>query len=363
MSKLLSITRQCSAKQAGFSLIEVLIAMGLGMLGILAIMQAFAVTEKYKESTTGTNSAQTNGSIALFSIERDVRMAGYGIASTTALGCGPVQYYYNSNYTSPPGGTLAALRVAPVMITQGSGSTPQDIITTFASTASYRFAPAILTATMASASAAITPDTTTAFAIGDLVMAVNSGTCAIMQVTNVLTSTLEHTNMSGAAPFNPPSGSTLPAFAANSQLFNLGRPQIRTYAVTSSDLTVADWLLTLAGTPSTVIVDEIVDLQAEYGLDDGGGGGTPDDGKVDTYTTVTPTSAAGWQQLLAIRFAVMSRGPFEQPNASGTCTATTAAPTWAGGTLNLPTTAQSGCYRYRVFETTVPIRNMIWRDA
>ena len=349
------------AGQAGFSLVELLVAMGIGMLGMLAIMQAFSVTEKYKENTTGTSSAQTNGSIALFSIERDIRMAGYGITNPTALGCGPVQYYYNTNYTSPPGGTLAALRVAPVMITQGAGSAP-DIITTFASSASYRFAPATLTVAMASANAAISVDAVTAFAPGDLVMAVNSGTCAIMQVTNVLSSSLEHTN-SGAAPFNPPTGSTLPAFAAGSQLFNLGRPQIRTYAVAGNDLMVADWLLTLAGTPSTVIVDEIVDLQAEYGLDDGSGGGVPNDGRVDGYTTTTPASAAGWQQVLAIRFAVLSRGPFEKPDAAGTCTATTAAPTWAGGTLNLPTTPQAGCYRYRVFETTVPIRNMIWRDS
>lgn len=357
--------RQHSSHQTGFSLIEIMVAMAIGMIGLLAIMQAFSVNERYKSNTVGNSSAQTNGSIALFNIERDLRMAGYGITSTTALGCGPTQYYYNGDYSTPPGGTLAALTIAPVIISQGAGASPADVITTFSSSASYRFAPATLTGTMGSPGAAIVVDTATAFATGDIVLAVNAGTCAIMQVTNVLASSLEHTNMGGAAPFNPPGGSTLPVFPAGAQLFNLGRPQIHSYSVSNNDLAVADWLLTLAGTPSTVIVDEVVDVQAEYGLDDGGGGGTADDGKVDTYTTTTPTSAAGWQELLAVRFAVLSRGPYERPDpTTGLCTATPtgATPTWAGGNLNVPGGLPS-CYRYRVFETTVPIRNMIWKDA
>jgi type IV pilus assembly protein PilW len=51
--------------------------------------------------------------------------------------------------------------------------------------------------------------------------------------------------------------------------------------------------------------------------------------------------------------------------AGGPCEATTAAnrPTWAGGaflTFDAPGALPS-CYRYRVFETVVPLRNMIWR--
>jgi type IV pilus assembly protein PilW len=51
----------------------------------------------------------------------------------------------------------------------------------------------------------------------------------------------------------------------------------------------------------------------------------------------------------------------------GACEATTAVnrPTWTGGAF--PTFDAAGvlpsCYAYRVFETMVPLRNMMWRPA
>lgn len=356
----------------GFGLVEVLIAMAIGMLGMLAIMQAFAVNERYKESTIGSTAAQTNGAIALFTIERDVRMAGYGIANTSALGCSTIQYHYDGAYSNPPGGgsgaALPTLIMAPVVITQGTGTNP-DSITTMSSSNAYRFAPATITSTMPHSSAELNLDDVTGFADGDLVIATQGASCALMQITQVQTAALKlQHNPGGSAPFNPAGGTNaLPAFTSGAQLFNMGNPQIRTYAVGTNDLTLAEWRLALtSGTAAAtnVIVDEIVDLQAEYGVDDGSNGGTADDGILDGYTTTTPASSAGWTQVLAIRLAVLARGGYERPDGGGACTATLAAnpPTWAAGNLTVPGGLPS-CYRFRVFETTVPIRNMIWRDA
>ena len=74
-------------------------------------------------------------------------------------------------------------------------------------------------------------------------------------------------------------------------------------------------------------------------------------------------TAADWAQVLAMRLAVVARsGLREKANpATGVCDITTAAPTWSGGTLDVSTDPNWQCYRYRVFETTVPLRNMIWR--
>jgi len=46
-------------------------------------------------------------------------------------------------------------------------------------------------------------------------------------------------------------------------------------------------------------------------------------------------------------------------------------PKWSGGVFNMSTTGDPDpasplywkCYRYRVFETTVPLRNWIWRSS
>lgn len=355
----------------GFGLVEIMIAMLIGMVGMLAIMQAFAVNERYKENTVGASSAQTNGSISLFTIERDIRMAGYGISNSAAFNCNTIRYHYNGRYSSPPGGgtgaPLPSLTMAPVVITQGVGTAP-DSIMVMSSGSAYRFAPATLTQNMTSASVAIDVDDVTGFAQGDLVVATSGTTCAMMQLSQIQSAGLKLEHTSGSSTlFNPDSGSnTLPAFAAGSQLFNLGQPQIRTYEVTNNSLTVTEWMLSLvAGTSAAnVLVNEVVDLQAEYGVDDGSNGGTANDGILDGFTTTTPSTAAGWGQVLAVRLAVLTRGGYERPDAGGACTTTPASrpPTWAAGNLNVPGGLPS-CYRYRVFETVVPLRNMIWRDA
>ncbi|MGH8743102.1 MAG: PilW family protein, partial [Burkholderiales bacterium] len=70
----------------GFSLVELMVGMIIGLLGIIIIMQIFALSEGQKRTTTSGADAQTNGNIALYSIERDARQAGYGI-NLSALGC------------------------------------------------------------------------------------------------------------------------------------------------------------------------------------------------------------------------------------------------------------------------------------
>jgi len=49
--------------------------------------------------------------------------------------------------------------------------------------------------------------------------------------------------------------------------------------------------------------------------------------------------------------------------AGGTCETTMAFPTWSGGTFDLSADPNWQCYRYRVFETTVPLRNWIWKSS
>ena len=104
-------------------------------------------------------------------------------------------------------------------------------------------------------------------------------------------------------------------------------------------------------------------LKAQYGKD------TNDDGQVDSFDSTQPTTSAEWAQIVAVRVAVVARSSLmEKPNATtGLCDTTTAAsvnmPTWSGGTFDLSANADWQCYRYKTFETTVPLRNMIWKQS
>jgi type IV pilus assembly protein PilW len=77
-------------------------------------------------------------------------------------------------------------------------------------------------------------------------------------------------------------------------------------------------------------------------------------------------TATDWSRVLALRIALVARSNLaERPDATtGLCTTTTVDPlTWTGGTLTISADPNWKCYRYRVFETTVPLRNMIWLQA
>jgi type IV pilus assembly protein PilW len=151
-------------------------------------------------------------------------------------------------------------------------------------------------------------------------------------------------------------------------VYNLGYPAIRTYSINNRKLRVTDLFDQAAGQAPIDVVDGIVDMRAQYGKDNGGGGGTANDGIVDEYNSTTPTTSADWQQVLSIRLALLARiGQYEKPASGTDCDATTTgnAPTWSGGSFSkmdfATTTSEDRCYRYRVYESNVPLRNMIWR--
>ena len=176
-------------------------------------------------------------------------------------------------------------------------------------------------------------------------------------------------NPGATAPYNPPAWGSFPGtYGSGDLILNLGTPSVRTYAISNNKLRVTDSLLQAAGAAPLDIVDGIVDMRAQYGMDNGISGSTANDGIVDQYTTVTPANSAQWQQLLSIRLALLARAGNPEKPASGTnCDATTTPRTWSGGTftrLDVATpTSDDRCYRYRVFETVIPLRNMIWRPS
>jgi len=361
--------------QRGMSLIEVLVAIAIGMIGILIMTQAYLTSDEFNKATLGAGGAQTNGNVALFTLEREARMAGYGFNSASALECGTINWSYNGQYSGNlPGGTLPNIELAPVVITSAP-NTP-DQITIMYATGEQRVTPGTLSKTMPSASSVLDVDGTSGFNDNDLVLLVNKTppiSCTLVQLTSILAGSqkLQH-NPGGSAPYNPPGAGLFPAYQKNDSVFNLGNPIVRNYAVVNNSLRVTEAFVNAAtpGAGTLDLVDGIVDMRALYGKD------TNNDGVVDVYNNVKPTNAAGWMQVLSLRVSVVARvGHYEKPSGAN-CEATTTNLTYTyenpvgtpqTGTFDWTDLTAAGnpasCYRYRVFETTVPLRNMIWRYA
>lgn len=117
-------------------------------------------------------------------------------------------------------------------------------------------------------------------------------------------------------------------------------------------------------------------MQAQYGVS-----ATANSNQVNQWVNATvgtwaaPT-VANRNRIKAIRVAIVVRnGLMEKEDVSTTCTSTTAPNpsgvcAWDGSVygqapvIDLTATASWQKYRYRVFETIVPVRNMLWsREA
>jgi type IV pilus assembly protein PilW len=350
------------ARQSGMSLVEIMVAVVLGLIGILIITQAYISSDNFNRSTLGEGGAQTNGLLALYTIERDARIAGYGMTASGggALACGEIYWYYDPNYSSNiGGGSLPSITLAPVVITTTAGA--PDTIQVMYSSTSEMMVPASIAGFNASSSE-VDVDGTTGFKEGDLVLMVNGSGCTLGKITQVQPGPSKlQLNPGVSAPYNPPAWGSFPTtYSAGDTMLNLGNPTIRIYSIANfatnqtPTLQIVDTLLSAGGAAPFDLVEGIVDLKAQYGRDTGA------DNVIDTWDNTTP---ADWMKVLAVRIAVLARiGNYEKPSSGAACDATTTMPTWAGSSARpfvLPEGLPS-CYRYRVFETTIPIRNVIW---
>jgi len=131
-------------------------------------------------------------------------------------------------------------------------------------------------------------------------------------------------------------------------------------------------LLQLCSSVRGVLSDGIVLMKAEYGID------TTSSGAVSAWTQTAPALPLTMLNVLAVRFVLVARSA--QPEVTRDpisqkilpCQTTTAAnaPNWIDGvTYPLSLVGQADlavgdnwqCYRYKTFENTVTLRDVIWR--
>lgn len=374
-------------QQLGFTLIELLVAMLLGLITVLVVAQVMLMAESRKRTATSGSDATVTGAMALYTIERDARNAGFGMTSSAAaLGC-------EIKAKNGSGSTQTFLLV-PVVIAQGANGAP-DTITFTASTKEGVPLPTLVTVDHPATAANFFVQSALGITEGDLMIAVppspsSTNWCSVFQVTNNTSpgngssqgggqGQNQVLHNSGLSAWNQPGGQTIfPAsgYPTGSTLINLGAMARRTYSIVSNGLQLT-WLNTSDGTSQTRdLYPQVIQLQAEYGTDANLGDNAV---QVTNWTTTTPAANdnAGWQAIKAIRVAVVARSNVYEKDVvtvagTGTnladCRASSPrAVCWAGGAINNLNTNNPGTddwqhYRYRVYEAVLPIRNVIWHQ-
>ena len=374
-------------KSKGFSLVEVMVGLVIGMLGILVIMQVFAVSEGRKRTTTSGSDAQINGLSALLAIERDVRQAGFGYTSSPGSGTNPALGCKTLAYNSAAVPTTIDFRLIPVLITNGAANAPDAITVTYGTGPNLTTPAGFKLPASGAANYQLTNNADKAgFADGDLVLAMQPGLdCTLAQVTGLTGSgsdVITHNSGGVGGNYNRPSGLGVPYNLPTAQLMNLGNPIITQYFVQTSNLASSDLKFGTSGgaANTTVLADNIVTIQAQYGIDTNG------DGSIDAWVeptgvwannpTATPSTpiVTNILQIKAIRIAVvarsglMERGVVTLPCAnnagsnSGPC-AWQDTPASPAPLIDLSADPLWNRYRYKVYQTIIPIRNMIWSES
>ncbi|MCX7164535.1 MAG: hypothetical protein WCI19_01085 [Betaproteobacteria bacterium] len=455
MTERAASVRHCRGRRksaAGFSLVEVLIGTLLSMVTFLIMFQMFDSWDKNRRSTSAGGGAAVTGALALFRLERDLRLAGFGFGNAVELGCTVNAYdATRANEAASSSGAVSATSthafsfpLVPFQIYGGTAAagSPQQIATLYGSSEASqatRFA-----ATAAAGAQPYTDATTTSTQMdvgalgniqqGDLVIMAQETTpylCDLMEVTNNGLAggrIFEHKDSTQgdychfytdthtppcALPNTNLSTNTTPRFnnpgfagpTPTGRIYVLGpRPQRRvwqirngrtlafandlpTYTVSSAGVVTAE-----AVNEFTDVADNIINLQAQYVFSSTAPAACTASA---TWRTDTP-SAACQGSVWAVRIALLARSDqFEKTwGVPVDATGFAVAPRWSGGSFgmsNLNTVlnadgsvSSSDCtpardcfttttlatqskdpkdwrhYRYRVLESIVPLKNVMW---
>lgn len=383
-------------KGYGFSLIEIMVGLVIGMISMIVMLQVFSVFEGQKRTTTGGADAQSNGAISLYMIERDARMAGWGLDTSLYASCN-ITYSYcdGSAVCGGETGTMTNMSFASVKVTDG-GTSPDSLTIQYFSDPNldtFRLpANTTLSGTMPQPSSELSASSVSGCSVGGLVLVQQGGNCTLMKITQIQGAALKiQHNPGNDGEYNPPmnyqndpnsdgdNSDKWPAYTQGARLSCFSAPTNgpifqRTYSInaTTRALQKTDNTFTPVITNESV-VPEIIDMQVQYGV--APIGVAPANQVINSWvdatgvwakTSTTPT-IENWRRIKAVRIALVARSSqYEKPDASGTCAATTSemATAWSSwatfDTTNYPSDWK--CYRYKVFETTAPLRNILWAN-
>jgi type IV pilus assembly protein PilW len=358
-------------RSKGFTLIEVMIALVIASITAVIVLNVLVSFQTRKQTTAGSNDAAISASLGMYSIEREVRMAGAGYTNALGLACPQ-----GANIAYDDTAILDGGQVMPLMIADG-GAGP-DQINIVRSDADLGVAPATVMTPMISAVANVVVNRNTGFNVNDLLLVTSSdgsAMCTIMQLTGVPVAAggnwaLPHASSSLYNPATPTAVFTNAAlYQPRDTVVNLGTFGQRRFEVVCNDgaapgagnICDLKWFDPLAlGAAATMantesVVSQVIDMQAQYGVAPAGSQ------VVDEWVDATGAwagvpAAADLARIKAVRISIITRGQRENGVVTPGPLVLWDAPVAQERVLD----ADEQRYRYQVLTVVVPLINVIW---
>ena len=395
--------------QKGFTLTEVMVAVAIGLISSVVIFKAMQSSNVINTAVGGSADSTTNGQIALYSMERDIRMAGYGLNEQSAVGCRV--RYTNSNLTLPTDIVNNNAIMAPVSLSVINGSNIQTLtdasnnpMLRVAYAGSKFVANSRLTRDFNGGNQALaltnqygfTDPGTVLLLTGPAAPTASMTPCMTRQVTDIDTSGTDILiQASPAFPLNNAAGVAMTnSLDIEYKVFSIGSlaaanlsvpaniPNWNEYRVNRANATLEVRNL-FTTTNYTTVASNIADMYVDYLLADG----TVQASNAKTQTLKDSTTndlsvSSGWNNIVGIRVALLSRGSAPDYSQGSICkteptnaktvtppTSPTLQPNFLNNAgnlvapfvLNTTINPNAHCYRYKVHQSVIMMRNMTWR--
>lgn len=281
----------------GFTLVELMIAITLGFIVVGAVGYLYLSARQSFRTTDNMSRMQENARLAIETLARDVRMAGY-------VGCGNLQNATVTTIANPPVPNLSPSNA--ISGEDSAPTTPDYLGTTITRSAGDTISimgafrgGVSLSGNLAPANANIQiVGNPLGFAVDDVLMVSGCTHADIFRPTTVSSNgmTMSHANSTNT-------GNRVGTYGVDGLVFKMQRYTyfIGINAHNKNALYRTD---TVKGTPENTeeLIEDVSDMQIEYGMD------TNADGAADAYRNATGVGT-NWQQVVSARISLLLVSP------------------------------------------------------
>lgn len=291
--------------QQGFSVVELMVAMVVGLILMAGVLQVFASSRATYTVNDQLARLQENERIAADMIQSDIRQAGY-------LGCAKEVPFTNTlnnqaavqwNFAVPLQGYQATgTSTWSPAIDAGAIVSPRsdnDILAVRVPIRGGQSVPITATMTASTADLETTAVSPAPFAAGDVVMLSDCNAASVFQVTAYAADgTVSHAAGAAVAGKGPGNASNDLGYAFGADATIMPIETVIYYVRDNADGEPSLWRRA-GGAPAEEIVEGVDSMQVLYGEDTSG------DREVDSY--VTANNVTNWEDVLSIRVGLLLR--------------------------------------------------------
>lgn len=382
----------------GFTLVELMIAMAIGLIVTLAVTTMIVVSQSHERVTTGANDMNQGGAFTASILDNSVRSAGAGFSqywNQGVIGC-RLNAERSGTHILPRSSALPApfekvmggagvsdLRLAPLLIAQGQSAGESDVLLVMSGLTNVGDVPRDIRS-YSTADNKLFMKNTVSLHQGDVIVISREGTtdCIVTQVDG------------GASPFeDTPGQDTLPLggtffseqsrdgntsltdLALNSSgrtklsaIGNVNNVQLQAFGVGADQVLYRyDLLQSNDRDASEPVAEGVVAMRAVYGvasdLDQASSMPAPvweapaDDFALDALIAQSPPERI--RSIVAVRVSMLVRSSVRQPSLVADESYTLLADLPGASTVSLANSERH--FAHRIFETTIPMRSMMVR--